>query len=279
MKRDLIRTTLKVRVRIIRPDWEHFFLAALPLVNNTCFCCFLSFLFCFLFIPIIYWLYLVLGPVDTYPFSFENATFSLRIRLPSTLIRWKRSMKTLFPCVRVDRRKRNFSKTLRSHYQFHSTPRNIRNLFKMADRRFPFLSFNTYASSMRSFRSQIDSSYTCGRENTMRKRCEWTRIFLKTEKKSFVFKWIRIRKPLAFKNASFLTCNTVSFIFESTPIRFASFYACVYIAVQLDYNGLHTRVSNRPYFTMTTFDYSYSNLFCFFLSYSSLSTPLRLKKQ
>ena len=37
MKRDLIRTTLKVRVRIIRPDWKHFFLAALPLVNNTCF--------------------------------------------------------------------------------------------------------------------------------------------------------------------------------------------------------------------------------------------------
>ena len=50
-------------------------------------------------------------------------------------------MKTLFPCVRVDRRKRNFSKTLRSHYQLQSTPRNIRNLFKMADGRFPFLSF------------------------------------------------------------------------------------------------------------------------------------------
>ena len=35
-----------------------------------------------------------LCPVRTYPFSFKNATFSLRIRLPSTRIRWKRSMKT-----------------------------------------------------------------------------------------------------------------------------------------------------------------------------------------
>ena len=33
------------------------------------------------------------------------------------------------------------SKMLRTHFQFQSTPRNIRNLFKMADRRFPFLSF------------------------------------------------------------------------------------------------------------------------------------------
>ena len=41
-----------------------------------------------------------LRPVHTYPFSFQNATFSLRIRLSSTPIRWKRSMKT------------NFSKTL-----------------------------------------------------------------------------------------------------------------------------------------------------------------------
>ena len=38
----------------------------------------------------------------------------------------------------VDRRKRNFSKTLRTHYQFQPTPRNIRNFFKMADGRFPF---------------------------------------------------------------------------------------------------------------------------------------------
>ena len=122
------------------------------------------------------------APVHTYPFSFEHATFSLRIRLPSTRIRWTRSMetelfenvlqsgtcwkrcfrvyvrtdenetfrkrslewnflKTLFSRVRVDRQKRNFSKTLRTQYQFKSTPRNIRNLFKMADGRFSFLSF------------------------------------------------------------------------------------------------------------------------------------------
>ena len=40
-------------------------------------------------------------------------------------------------------------------------PRNIRNLFKMAGRLFPFLSSNTYASGMRSrvsYRFQIDSS-------------------------------------------------------------------------------------------------------------------------
>ena len=50
-------------------------------------------------------------------------------------------LKTLFSRVRVDRRKRNFSKTLKTHYQFQSTPRNIKNLLKMADGRFPFLSF------------------------------------------------------------------------------------------------------------------------------------------
>ena len=38
-----------------------------------------------------------------------------------------------------DRRKRNFSKTLRTHYQFQSTLR--KNLFNMADERFSFLSF------------------------------------------------------------------------------------------------------------------------------------------
>ena len=163
------------------------------------------------------------------------------------------------------------SKMLRTHFQFQSTPRNIRNLFKMADRRFPFLSFilglisnltacfqanlallilqtdysrrrqniirllslpvldlplvwlwhlklflrlwrtsqqykpkpkeikeganllfrglmiaNTYTSRMSrrvNYRFQIDSSYTCGRTKTMRKRYEWTRIFLNTEKK------------------------------------------------------------------------------------------------
>ena len=44
-----------------------------------------------------------------------------------------------------------------------------------------------------SYRFQIDSSYTSGRAKTMRKRFEWARIFWKTEKKSCVFKQIRIR--------------------------------------------------------------------------------------
>ena len=35
-----------------------------------------------------------LGPVHTMPDKFENATLFLRIRLPSTLIRIKRSTKT-----------------------------------------------------------------------------------------------------------------------------------------------------------------------------------------
>jgi len=139
-------------------------------------------------------------------YPFENATFSLRIRLPSTRIRWKRSIKTeLFEnalqsgtfwkrCFRVYAwtNENETFRTLRSHYQFHSTPRNIRNVFKMADGRFPFLSFNTYASSMRSRVSycfQIDSSYTCGRAKTLQVDAD----FLKTEKKSCVFKRIRIR--------------------------------------------------------------------------------------
>ena len=36
----------------------------------------------------------VLGPVNSMPDKFENATLLLRIRLPSTLIRIKRSTKT-----------------------------------------------------------------------------------------------------------------------------------------------------------------------------------------
>ena len=89
----------------------------------------------------------------TYSFSFENATFSLRIRLPFTRILCNENrtfrqrslelnfLKTLFSRVPVYRRERNFSKTLRTHYQVQSTPSNITNLFKMADGRFPFLSF------------------------------------------------------------------------------------------------------------------------------------------
>ena len=106
------------------------------------------------------WLNKLSGPVHTYPFSFKNATFSLRIRLPSTRIRWKRSIW-----------KRNFSKTLswvelfenavfactcgqtkaelfenrwgqkKSSNHFQSAPHSIRNLLKVAEGRFPFLSF------------------------------------------------------------------------------------------------------------------------------------------
>ena len=89
-------------------------------------------------------------------------------------------LKTLFSRVHEDRRKRNFSKTLKSHYQFQATPRNIRNLFKTADG----------ASSMRSrvsYRFQIDSSYTCGRAKTTRKCCEWTRFFLENGAKKLRF--------------------------------------------------------------------------------------------
>ena len=128
-----------------------------------------------------------------YPIRFHLKTqlflyrYGFRPHVSDENDQWKRNfLKTMFSRVRVDKRKRNFSKTLRSHHQFHSTPRNIRNLFKMADGRFPFLFFNTYASSMRSrvsYRFQIDSSYTCGRAKTMRKRYEWTRIFWKRRKK------------------------------------------------------------------------------------------------
>ena len=103
--------------------------------------------------------------IPTYPMKPINENGTSRKHSPE----WN-FLKTLFSRVHEDRRKRNFSKTLKSHYQFQATPRNIRNLFKTADG----------ASSMRSrvsYRFQIDSSYTCGRAKTMRKRYEWTRIF------------------------------------------------------------------------------------------------------
>ena len=50
-------------------------------------------------------------------------------------------LKTLFSRVRVDKRKRNFSKKLRTNYQFQYTPHNIRNLLKVAEGPFPFFSF------------------------------------------------------------------------------------------------------------------------------------------
>ena len=73
--------------------------------------------------------------VHTYAMKTINENGTFRKRFPGNFL------KTLFSRVRVDRRKRNFSKTLRTHYQFQSSIRNIRNLFKLADGRFPFLSF------------------------------------------------------------------------------------------------------------------------------------------
>jgi len=75
--------------------------------------------------------------VHTYPMKTinENGIFPENAFQRGTF--WKRCLSR----VLVDRRKRNFSKTLRTHNQFQFTPRNIRNLFKMADGRFPFLSF------------------------------------------------------------------------------------------------------------------------------------------
>ena len=75
------------------------------------------------------------GPVHTYLFSFENATFSLRIGLPSIRIRWKRWPKNttfrrksspewnsifVFSCGQW---KRNFSKTMTSQSWIQPTSR------------------------------------------------------------------------------------------------------------------------------------------------------------
>ena len=91
----------------------------------------------------------------------ENGTF--RKRSPE----WN-DLKTLFSCVRVDRRKRNFSKTLRTRYQFQATPRKIRNLFKIADGRFPFLSFILgFISNLTAIQLIIDD-YSRRRQNIIR---------------------------------------------------------------------------------------------------------------
>ena len=74
--------------------------------------------------------------VHTRPIKKINENGTFRKRSPE----WN-FLKTLFSRVRVDRRKRNFSKTLRRHYQFQFTPPIIRHLLKMVDGRFPFLSF------------------------------------------------------------------------------------------------------------------------------------------
>ena len=67
---------------------------------------------------------------------FENAVFSCTCGQTKTEL-----FENAVFRVRVDKRKRNFSKTLRTKYQFQSTPHNIRNLLKVAEGRFPFLSF------------------------------------------------------------------------------------------------------------------------------------------
>ena len=77
--------------------------------------------------------------VHTYPMKTINENGAFRKRSPKCNF-----LKTLFFAC-VDRRKRNVSKTLRSHYQFQSTPRNFRNLFKLADGRFHLVVFYTWA--------------------------------------------------------------------------------------------------------------------------------------
>ena len=74
--------------------------------------------------------------VHTYPIKTINENGTFRKRSPEWNV-----LKTLFSRVHVDKRKRNFSKTLSTNYQFQSTPHNIRNLLKVAEGRFPFLSF------------------------------------------------------------------------------------------------------------------------------------------
>ena len=73
---------------------------------------------------------------------YTSKTLSTRIRFH---LKTQRFLYGYSFCPHVsdekDQRKRIFLKTLRTQYQFKSTPRNIRNLFKMADGRFPFLSF------------------------------------------------------------------------------------------------------------------------------------------
>ena len=99
----------------------------------------------------------------------ENGTF--RKRFPE----WN-FLKTLFSRVRVDRRKWNFSKTLRSYYQLQSTPCNIRNVFKMADRSSLYCLLTRMRQacalgSQVSYRFQIFKFHRKRRVNG-RKRCE-----------------------------------------------------------------------------------------------------------
>ena len=72
---------------------------------------------------------------------YASKTLSTRIRFH---LKTQRFLYGYSFCPHVsdekDQRKRIFLKTLRTQYQFKSSPRNIRNLFKMEDGRFPFLS-------------------------------------------------------------------------------------------------------------------------------------------
>ena len=137
------------------------------------------------------------GPVHTYPFSFENATFSLRIRLPSTRIRWKRSMKTelfenaVFACTWGQTKT-----TLRSHSKFQSTPRNIRNLFKVScplTRMGQACAVGQVVVFKSIHRKCVDERKRC--ENAMSVRAD---IFDNGEKKNCVFKPIRIHADRAW---------------------------------------------------------------------------------
>ena len=74
--------------------------------------------------------------VHTNPMKTINENGLFRKRSPE----WN-FLKTLISRVRVDKRKRNFSKKLRTNYQLQSTQHNIRNLLKVAEGPFPFLSF------------------------------------------------------------------------------------------------------------------------------------------
>ena len=66
-------------------------------------------------------------------------------------------------------------RAVRTHYQFQSTPRNIRNLFKIANVRFPFLSFilGLISNQIACFQANLallilQCDYSRGRQNIIR---------------------------------------------------------------------------------------------------------------
>ena len=76
----------------------------------------------------------------------------------------------------------------RTSQQYKPTPKNFKGGANLLFR--GLVIANTYASSMSSwvsYRFQVDSSYTCGRAKTMRKRFEWTRICFEKGKKKLCF--------------------------------------------------------------------------------------------